>query len=98
MRKIKSFFHIFAYQLQTQAIDHTENLHATLLRQASNESDVDSRDSDVDPNLDFVADSVRHPAFGKIKINRVSNFEKTVPIVIKDVIAHMEPDSGADVV
>ena len=68
------------------------------VRQASNKSDAYSTDSDVDPNLDFVADSVRHLAFGKIKINRVSDFEKTVPIVINDVIAHMEPDSGADVV
>ena len=67
------------------------------VRRASNESDADSADSDVDPDLDFVADSVRHLAVGKIKINRVSDFEKTLPIVINDVIVHMEPDSGADV-
>ena len=64
------------------------------VRRASNESDADS---DVDPDIDFVADSVRHLTVGKIKINRVSDFEKTVPIVINDVIVHMEPDSGADV-
>ena len=34
---------------------------------------------------------------GKIKVNKDSDFEKTVPIVINDVIVHMEPDSGADV-
>ena len=67
------------------------------MRRASNESDADSADSDVDPDIDFVADSVRHLTVGKIKINRVSDFEKTVPIVINDVIVHMEPDSGADV-
>ena len=67
------------------------------VRRASNESDADSADSDMDPDIDFVADSVRHLTVGKIKINRVSNFEKTVPIVINDVIVHMEPDSGADV-
>ena len=56
------------------------------MRRVSNESDADSADTDVDPDLDFVADSVRHLAVGKIKINRVSNFEKTVPIVINNVI------------
>ena len=64
---------------------------------ASKESDADSVDSDMDPNIDFVADSVRHLTVGKIKINRVSDFEKAVPIVINDVIVHMEPDSGTDV-
>ena len=67
------------------------------MRRASNESNADSAESDVDPDIDFVADSVRHLTVGKIKINRVSDFEKTVPIVINDVIVHMEPDSGADV-
>ena len=41
--------------------------------------------------------SVRHLAVGKIKINRVSDFEKTILIVINDVIVYMKPDSGADV-
>ena len=67
------------------------------MRLASNESDADSADSDVDPDIDFVADSVSHLTVGKIKINRVSDFQKTVPIVINDVIVHMELDSGADV-
>ena len=40
---------------------------------------------------------MRHLTVGKIKVNKVSDFEKTVPIVINDVIVHMEPDSGADV-
>ena len=64
------------------------------MRRASKESDADS---DVDPDLDFVADSVRHIAVGKITINRVSDYEKTLPIAINDVIVHMEPDTGADV-
>ena len=40
---------------------------------------------------------MRHLTVEKIKVNKVSDFEKTVPIVINDVIVHMEPDSGADV-
>ena len=34
---------------------------------------------------------------GKINVNRVSDYEKTVPIIVNDVIVRMEPDSGADV-
>ena len=40
---------------------------------------------------------MRHLTVEKIKVNKVSDFEKSVPIVINDVIAHMELDSGADV-
>ena len=40
---------------------------------------------------------MRHVTVGNINVNKVSDFEKTVPIVINDVIVHMEPDSGADV-
>ena len=40
---------------------------------------------------------MRHLTSGKIKIHKVSDFEKTIPIVVNDVIVHMEPDSGADV-
>ena len=58
---------------------------------------MDSADSEVVPDLDFVTDSVRHLAVGKVKSNRVRDFGKTVPIVINGVIVHMEPDSGADV-
>ena len=52
-------------------------------------------DDDGDPH--FIDETVRHLTVGKIKVNRVSDFEKTVPIVINDVIVHMEPDSGADI-
>ena len=45
----------------------------------------------------FIDESVRHLIVGKIKINKVSIFDKTVPIVVNDVTVHMEPDSGADV-
>ena len=63
------------------------------VRRASNESDADSMDSDMEPAIDFVADYVKHLTVGWIKINRVSDFETTVPIVI----AYMDPDSGTDV-
>ena len=33
----------------------------------------------------------------KINVNRISDYEKTVPIEVNDVIVRMEPDSGADV-
>ena len=67
------------------------------MRRASKESDVDSADSDADPDLDFAANSVRNLTVGKIKINRVSDFGKMVPIVINDSIVHKEPDSVSDV-
>ena len=53
-----------------------------IVRRASNESDTDRAESDMNSDLDFMADSLRHLAVDKIKINRVSDFEKTVPIVI----------------
>ena len=40
---------------------------------------------------------MRHLRIGKIKVNRESDYEKTVPIVINDIIVRMEPDSRADV-
>ena len=54
------------------------------VRRATNESDTDDSESDEDRDQDK-------------KENKVSDFEKTVPIVINDVIVHMKPDSGADV-
>lgn len=33
----------------------------------------------------------------KIKVGKISNMEKTLPIVVNDVNVHMEPDSNADV-
>ena len=67
------------------------------VKRATNESDTDDSGSDEEQNSYFVDETVRHLTVGKIKINKVSDFEKTVPIVINDVIVHMEPDSGADV-
>ena len=67
------------------------------VKRATNESESDSSEWDDDPDIDFIEDSVRHLKIGKIKVNRVSDFEKTVPIVINDVIVRIEPDSGADV-
>ena len=40
---------------------------------------------------------MRHLAVGKVKISKVSDSDKTVPITLNDVIVKMEPDSGADV-
>ena len=67
------------------------------VRRAMNESESDGSESEMDPDIDFVEESVRHLNIGKIKINRVSDYEKTVPILINDVIVRIEPDSGADV-
>lgn len=54
-------------------------------------------ESDLDQDPDFIDESVRHLTIGKIKVSKVSDLEKTVPIVVNDVIVHVEPDSGADV-
>ena len=67
------------------------------VRRATNESETDDTESDDDGDPHFIDETVRHLTIGKIKVNKVSDFEKTVPIVINDVIVHMEPDSGADV-
>ena len=67
------------------------------VRRAAHDSESEDSDSDFERELDFIDESVRHLTVGKIKINKVSDFEKTVPVVINDVIVHMEPDSGADV-
>ena len=67
------------------------------VRRATNESETDDPESDEDGDPHFIDETVRHLTVGKIKVNKVSDFEKTVPIVINDVIVHMEPDSGADV-
>ena len=53
--------------------------------------------TEFDQETDFIYESVRHLMVGKIKFNKISDFKKTVPIVINDVIVYMEPDSKADV-
>ena len=67
------------------------------VKRATNDSETDEYGSDEDGDAYFIDETVKHLTVGKIKINKVSDFEKTVPIVINDVIVHMEPDSGADV-
>ena len=67
------------------------------IKRATNKSETDNSGSDEDPDLCLIDESVRHLTVGKIKINKISDYEKTVPIVINDVIVHMEPDSGVDV-
>ena len=67
------------------------------IKRATNKSETDDSGSDEDPDLCFIDESVRHLTVGKIKVNKISDYEKTVPIVINDVILRMEPDSGADV-
>ena len=64
---------------------------------ATNESETDESGIDDDRDTHFIDETVRHLTVGKIKVNKVRDFEKTVPIVINDVIVRMEPDSGADV-
>ena len=63
----------------------------------TNESETDESGSEEDRDTHFIDETVRHVTVGNINVNKVSDFEKTVPIVINDVIVHMEPDSGADV-
>ena len=68
------------------------------VKRTINDSDTDSSESDLDQDPDFIGEySVRHLTIGKIKVSKVSDLEKTVPIVVNDVIVHVEPDSGADV-
>ena len=67
------------------------------VKRATNGSETDESGGEEDRDTHFIDETVRHLTVGKIKINKVSDFEKTVPIVINDVIVHMEPDSGADV-
>ena len=67
------------------------------VKRTINDSDTDNSDSDLDQDSDFIDESVRHLTIGKIKVSKVSDLEKTVPIVVNDVIVHVEPDSGADV-
>ena len=45
----------------------------------------------------IIDESVRHQKVGKIQVSKVSNLEKTVPIVVNGVIIYMEPDSEAEV-
>ena len=40
---------------------------------------------------------MRHLSVGKVKISKVSDREKTVPITLNDIIVMVEPDSGANV-
>ena len=60
-------------------------------------SDTEESESDTDQDSDFLDESVRHLAVGKVKISKVSDSGKTVPTTLNDVIVKMEPDSGADV-
>ena len=67
------------------------------IRRATNEFETDDSESDDNGDPHFIDETVRHLTVGKIKVNKVNDFEKTVPIVINDVIVHIEPDSGVDV-
>ena len=67
------------------------------VKRAMTDSETEDSDSDEDQGTDFIKKSFRHLTVGKINVNRVSDYEKTVPIVVNDVIVRMEPDSGADV-
>ena len=67
------------------------------VKRATNGSETDESGSEEDRDTHFIDETVRHLTVGKIKVNKVSDSEKTVPIVINDVIVNMEPDSGADV-
>ena len=67
------------------------------VKRATNGSETDESGSEEDRDTHFIDETVRHLTVGKIKVNKVCDFDKTVPIVINDVIVHMEPDSGADV-
>ena len=67
------------------------------VKRTANDSDTEDSESDLDQDANFIDESVRHLTVGKIKVSKVSDMEKTVPIVVNDVIVHVEPDSGADV-
>ncbi|XP_053376601.1 uncharacterized protein LOC123533440 [Mercenaria mercenaria] len=67
------------------------------IKRAINESETEDSGSDTDKDNFFLEESVKHLAVGKIKVSKVSDHEKTVPIELNDVIVLVEPDSGADV-
>ena len=66
----------------------------TVRRTGDDQSSDDSGDDFQKPA--FVECSLRHLNIGKININKVSDYDKTVPIAVNDVIVRMEPDTGAD--
>ena len=45
------------------------------VRRATNESKTDDSESDDDRNPHFIDETVRHLTGGKIKVNKVSDFE-----------------------
>ena len=59
------------------------------VKRATNGSETDESGSEEDRDTHFIDETVRHLTVGKIKVNKVSDFAKTVPIVINDVIVHM---------
>ena len=67
------------------------------VKRATNESETGESGSEEDRDTHFIDETVRHLTVGKINVNKVSDFEKTVSIVINDVNVHMEPGSGMDV-
>ena len=62
------------------------------VKRTINDTDTDYSDNDLDQEPDFIDELVRHLTVGKIKVSKVSDLEKTVPIVVNDVIVHVEPD------
>ena len=68
------------------------------VKRTANDTDTEESKSDLDQDAIFIDESVRHLTVVKIKVSKVSDMEKTVPIVVNDVIVHVEPDSGADVI
>ena len=67
------------------------------VKRTINDSDPDYSESNLDQDPDFIDESVRHLKIGKIKVSKVNDLDITIPIVVNDVILHVEHDSGADV-
>ena len=83
-------------QNRQQSRGQRRDFRRDIRRTSDDPETVDSEDDYQ--GSEFIEQSINHMRIGKIKLhfNKITEYEKTVPIVINDVIVRMEPDSGAD--
>lgn len=48
---------------------------------ATHDPETDNSESDADPDIDFIEESVRHLTVRRINVNRVSDYDKTLSVV-----------------
>ena len=83
-------------QNRQQSRGQRRDFRRSIQRTSDDPETVDSEDDYQ--GSEFIEQSINLMRVGKIKlhVNKITEYEKTVPIVINDVIVRMEPDSGAD--